>query len=118
MYRRHASTELLSPANTIFFAYYITPKRMIGEKISIRAITYNKDWYTSFLSKVSKGKIMEQINLNNNSWECFVNVLKVCDPIFDMHSMVDNDTPPMGFIYKGMDCRKEVIAKYSNNMED
>ena len=91
---------------------------MVGEKISIRDVTYNKEWYTSFLSKVSKGKIMEQINLNNNFWECFVNVLKVCDPIVDMHSMVDSDTPPMGFIYKGMDCHKEVIAKYSNNMED
>ena len=79
---------------------------MVREKISIRYVIYNKEWYTSFLSKVSKGKIMEQINLNNNFWQCFVNVLKVCDPIVDMHSMVDNDTPPMGFIYEGMDCHK------------
>ena len=32
--------------------------------------------------------------------------------------MVDSDTPPVGFIHEGMDCRKEVIAKSSNNMED
>ena len=94
MYRRHASTELLRPCQYhIFRILHYSQKNGWGkEKHKSCYLQQGVVHFFRFHSKVSKGKIMEQINLNNNFWEFFVNVLKVCDPIVDMHSMVDNDT--------------------------
>jgi hypothetical protein len=47
-----------------------------------------------------------------------VKVIKICEPIVDMLSMVDSNTPSMGFVYEGMDCCKEAIEEFFNNVEN
>jgi len=117
LYRKQASRELLRPSDTRFATYYITLKRVVEEKTSIRSIICSSEWENSRLSREPKGKEMEQIILNNAFWESAMKVLKVCEPIVDMLRMVDSDTPSMGFVYEGMDRCKEAIAKSFNNVE-
>eukprot|EP01018_Ginkgo_biloba_P004981 Gb_28746 [translate_table: standard] len=42
----------------------------------------------------------------------------MCKPIVEMLRLVDGDTSCMGFIYEGMECCKEAIAKAFNNAID
>lgn len=117
LYRNNASRELLRPCDTRFATYYITIKRLVEEKGSIRGVFYN-EWEKSHLSKEAKGKELEQVILGNALWDNAQRVLKVCEPIVDMLRMVDSDTPSMGFVYEGMDRAKEAIAKSFNNEEN
>ena len=84
----------------------------------MRGVICNNEWESSHLSKEPKGKEWEQIILGSAFWESAMKVLKVCEPIVDMLQMVDSDTPSMGFVYEGMDCCKESIAKSFNNVEN
>jgi len=120
LYRNNASRELLRPCDTKFATYYITIKRLVEEKGSIRGVFCNNEWEKSHLSnsKEAKGKELEQVILGNAFWDNAQKVLKVCEPIVDMLRMVDSDTPSMGFVYEGMDCAKEAIAKSFNNEEN
>jgi hypothetical protein len=43
---------------------------------------------------------LEQIILGHAFWESVVKVIKICEPIVDMLSMVDSNTPSMGFVYE------------------
>ena len=103
LYRRQASKELLRPCDTRFATYYITLKRLVEEKISVRGVICINEWESSHLSKEPKEKELEQIILGNAFWESAMKVLKVCEPIVDMLRMVDSETPSMGFVYEGMD---------------
>ena len=118
LYRRQASKELLRPCDTRFATYYITLKRFVEEKISVRGVICSNEWESSHLSKEPKGKELEQIILGNAFWESAMKVLKVCEPIVDMLKMVDSNNPSMGFVYEGMDHCTEAIEKYFNNMEN
>eukprot|EP00253_Pinus_taeda_P032068 PITA_32068 len=118
LYRNNASRELLRPCDTRFATYYITIKRLVEEKGSIRGVFFNNEWEKSHLSKEAKGKELEQVILGNAFWDNAQKVLKICEPIVDMLRMVDSDTPSMGFVYEGMDHAKEAIAKSINNEEN
>eukprot|EP00253_Pinus_taeda_P004216 PITA_04216 len=118
LYRNNASRELLRPCDTRFATYYITIKRLVEEKGSIRGVFCNNEWEKSHLSKEAKGKELEQVILGNAFWDNAQKVLKICEPIVDMLCMVDSDTPSMGFFYEGMDRAKEAIAKSFNNEEN
>eukprot|EP00253_Pinus_taeda_P002536 PITA_02536 len=118
LYRNNASRELLRPCDTRFATYYITIKRLVEEKGSIRGVFCNNEWEKSHLSKEAKGKELEQVILGNAFWDNAQKVLKVCEPIVDMLRMVDSDTPSMGFFYEGIDRAKEAIAKSFNNEEN
>ena len=100
LYRKQATKELLRPCDTRFATYYITLKRVVEEKASIRGVICNSEWENSCLSKDAKGKEIEEIILTNAFWENAVKVLKVCEPIVHMLRMVDSDTPCMGFVTK------------------
>lgn len=91
---------------------------MVEEKASIRSVVCSAEWENSRLSKETKGMELEQIILSNAFWENVVKVVKVCEPIVDMLRMVDSDAPSMGFVYEGMDCCKEAIAKSFNNVQN
>ena len=69
IYRKNATRELLRPCDTRFATFYITLKRVVEEKTSLRAIFCSTEWERSHLSKESKGKNVEQIVLNNSFWE-------------------------------------------------
>jgi len=118
LYRKQASRELLRPSDTRFATYYISLKRVVEEKASIRGVVCNNEWENSRLSKESKGKELEKIILGTDFWQSAIKVLKICEPIVDMLRMVDSDTPSMGFVYEGMDRCKEAIAKSFNNVEN
>jgi hypothetical protein len=118
LYRKQASKELLRPCETRFASYYITLKRLVEEKASVRSVICSTEWENSHLSKEAKGKELEQNILGNAFWESAMKVLKICEPIIDMLRMVDSDTPSMGFVYEGMDRCKEAIAKSFNNVEN
>eukprot|EP00253_Pinus_taeda_P017432 PITA_17432 len=60
LYRNNASRELLKPCDTRFATYYITIKRLVEEKGSIRGVFCNNEWDKSHLSKEAKGKELEQ----------------------------------------------------------
>jgi hypothetical protein len=117
IYRKNATRELLRPCDTRFATFYITLKRVVEEKTSLRAIFCNTEWERSHLSKESKGKNVEQIVLNNSFWENADKVLKMCNPIVNVLRMVDGDKPSIGFIYEGMDRCKEAIATAFDNVE-
>jgi hypothetical protein len=118
LYRKQASKELLRPCETTFASYYITLKKLVEEKESVRIVVYSTEWENSHLSKESKGKELEQNILGITFWESATKVLKICEPIIDMLRMVDSDTPSMGFVYEGMDRCKEAIANSFNNLEN
>lgn len=117
LYRENAFKELLRPCDTRFATFYITLKRVVEEKTSIRSIFCTTEWERSHLSKESKGKHVEQIMLSNNFWENAQKVLKLCDPIVEVLHMVDGDKHSMGFIYEAMDRCKEKIASAFDNVE-
>jgi hypothetical protein len=97
IYRKNATRELLRPCDIRFATFYITLKRVVEEKTSLGAIFCNTEWERSHLSKESKEKNVEQIVLNNNFWENAVKVLKMCNPIVNVLSMVDGDKTFYGF---------------------
>jgi hypothetical protein len=117
IYRKNASKELLRPCDTRFATFYITLKRVVEEKASLRAVFCNTEWERSTLSKETKGKNVEQIVLNNGFWENANKVLKICGPIVNVLRMVDGDKPCMGFVYESIDRCKEAIATAFNNVE-
>jgi hypothetical protein len=117
IYRRNATRELLRPCETRFATFYITLKRVVEEKTSLRSIFCNDEWERSHLSKEEKGKNVEEIMLGNSFWPNAEKVLKICGPIVDMLRMVDGDKPCMGFVYEGMDRCKEAIASAFDNIE-
>ena len=59
LYRKNASRELLRPCDTRFATFYITLKRVVEEKTSIRSVFCTAEWERSHLSKESKGKHVE-----------------------------------------------------------
>ena len=65
LYRKQASKELLRPCETRFATYYITLKRVVEEKASIRSVVCSTEWENSHLSKETKGMELEQIILSN-----------------------------------------------------
>eukprot|EP00253_Pinus_taeda_P010127 PITA_10127 len=117
IYRKNASKELLRPCDTRFATFYITLKRVVEEKASLRAVFCNTEWERSTLSKETKGKNVEEIVLNNGFWENANKVLKICGPIVNVLRMVDGDKPCMGFVYESLDRCKEAIASAFNNVE-
>eukprot|EP00253_Pinus_taeda_P029681 PITA_29681 len=117
IYRKNASKELLRPCDTRFATFYITLKRVVEEKASLRAVFCNTEWERSTLSKETKGKNVEEIVLNNGFWENANKVLKICGPIVNVLHMVDGDKPCMGFVYESLDRCKEAIATAFNNVE-
>jgi hypothetical protein len=117
IYRRNATRELLRHCETRFATFYITLKRVVEEKTSLRSIFCNVEWERSHLSKEGKGKNVEEIMLGNSFWQNVEKVLNICSPIVDMLQIVDGDKPCMGFVYEGMDCCKEAIASAFDNME-
>eukprot|EP01018_Ginkgo_biloba_P030621 Gb_17426 [translate_table: standard] len=118
IYRKHETKELLRPCDTRFATYYIILNRVVKEKSSLRLTVCSNEWEKSPLSKTSKGKLMEEIILSINFWDSVDRLLNMCKPIVEMLHLVDGDTPCMGFIYEGMECYKEVIAKAFNNAID
>eukprot|EP00253_Pinus_taeda_P032271 PITA_32271 len=56
IYRKNASKELLRPCDTRFATFYITLKRVVEEKASLRAVFCNTEWERCTLSKETKGK--------------------------------------------------------------
>eukprot|EP01018_Ginkgo_biloba_P014500 Gb_32569 [translate_table: standard] len=118
IYRKHAMKELLRPCDTRFSTYYIMLKRMVEEKASLRLIVCSNEWDKSPLSKTSKGKLVEEIILSSNFWDNVERVLNMCEPIMEMLRLVDGDNPYMGFIYDGMDCCEDTIARVFNNVVD
>eukprot|EP00253_Pinus_taeda_P025970 PITA_25970 len=117
IYRKNASKELLRPCDTRFATFYITLKRVVEEKASVRAVFCNAEWERSTLSKETKGKNVDQIVLNNGFWENANKVLRICGPIVNVLRMVDGDKTCMGFVYESIDCCKETIATAFNNVE-
>ena len=99
LYRKQASKEILRACETRFAAYYITLKRLVEEKASVRSVFCSTEWENSHLSKESKGKELEQNILGIAFWKSAMKTLKICEPIIDMLRMVDSDTPSMGFVY-------------------
>ena len=79
MYRKQASRELLRPSDTRFATYYISLKRVVDEKTSIRGVVCNNEWENSQLSKESKGKELEKIILGIDFWQSAIKVLKICE---------------------------------------
>ena len=98
MHRRNATRELLRPCETRFATFYITLKRVVEEKTSLRSIFCNDEWERSHLSKEEKGKNVEEIMLGNSFWQNAEKVLKICGPIVDMLRMVDGNKPCRGFV--------------------
>eukprot|EP01018_Ginkgo_biloba_P039315 Gb_36392 [translate_table: standard] len=91
---------------------------MVEEKASLRVIVCSIEWEKSPISKTSKGKLVEEIILSRNFLDSAQRVLHICEPIMEMLSLVDGDTPCMGFVYEGMERCKEAIAKVFNNVID
>eukprot|EP01018_Ginkgo_biloba_P039443 Gb_32669 [translate_table: standard] len=118
IYKKHATRELLRPCDTRFATYYIALNRVVEEKAYFRLIVCSNEWEKSHLSKTSKGNLVEEIILSNNFWEIVERVLNMCEPIVEIFCLVDTDTPCMDFIYEGMECCKEVIARVFNNVID
>lgn len=117
IYTKEATRELLKPCRTRFATFYVTLKRVVEEKASLRAVFCNIEWEQSRLSKQAKGKNVEQIILGNSFWQNANKVLKMCGPIVDVLCMVDAGKPCMGFVYEGIDRCKDAIACAFNNME-
>eukprot|EP01018_Ginkgo_biloba_P020604 Gb_11453 [translate_table: standard] len=118
IYRKHATRELLRPCDIRFSTYYITLNIVVEEKASLRLTVCSNEWEKSPLSKTSKANLVEEIILSNNFWESIERVLNMCQPIVEMLRLVDSDTPCMGFVYEGMECCKEAIARVFNNAID
>eukprot|EP01018_Ginkgo_biloba_P023906 Gb_12603 [translate_table: standard] len=93
-------------------------KRVVEEKASLRLIVCSNEWDKSPLSKTSKGKLVEEIILSSNFWDSVERVLNMYEPIVEMIHLVDGYTPCMGFIYDGMECCKDLIARVFNNVVD
>eukprot|EP00253_Pinus_taeda_P016211 PITA_16211 len=117
IYRKNASKELLRPCDIRFATFYITLKRVVEEKASLRVVFCNTEWERSTLSKETKGKNVEEIVLNNGFWENANKILKICGPIINVLCMVDGDKPCMGFVYESLDRCKEAITAAFNNVE-
>jgi hypothetical protein len=84
---------------------YITLKRVVDRKTSLRTVFCHTKWERSHLSTKSKGKNVEETMPSNSFWK---NV--ICGPIVDVPHMVDGDMPCMGFIYESTNHCKEAIA--------
>ncbi|GLJ31787.1 hypothetical protein SUGI_0639420 [Cryptomeria japonica] len=117
LHRKHASRELLRPCDIRFALFYITLKRVVEEKATLRSVVCSNEWENSVLSKSAKGKHIDQIVLNSSFWESGTKVLRICEPIVDVLRMVDGDKPCLGMLYESMECCKEAIQRELNNVD-
>ena len=56
IYRKNASKELLRPCDTRFATFYITLKRVVEEKASVRVVFCNTEWRDLPFQKKLRGK--------------------------------------------------------------
>eukprot|EP01018_Ginkgo_biloba_P003111 Gb_13337 [translate_table: standard] len=115
IYRKHATKELLRPYDTRFSTYCITLNKVVEEKASF-VYCVAMSGRNLLLQRLLKA--CGRIILSNNFWDSVERVLNMCKPIVKMLCLVDSDAPCMGFVYEGMECCKEAIAKVFNNVID
>jgi hypothetical protein len=82
--------KLSCPCETRFATHYITLKRVVEEKTSLRSGFCDHEWVRSHLSRESKEKFVEETIIGENFWESTEMVIKMCEPIVDLLRVVDS----------------------------
>ncbi|KAL0010637.1 hypothetical protein SO802_005745 [Lithocarpus litseifolius] len=109
--------QLIRPA-TRFATSYLTLSCLNEFKGELMTMFSSKQWRRCKFTKTKEGKRIHAIVMDDHDfWQLVVKCLKAAMPLLKVLRMIDSDTPPMGFIYLGMENAKEKIQNNFNNVQ-